>query len=170
MAHRPSAAALALATLVGCAPDEAVPTPPAATATTPDPATPAATGAEEDAAATAEADAATQTRARPVPCPDEAAVDDVAWTEAEGGASLAVTPSSALRACAGPFLRWESEPPGWDETVALAGPSADSPAMRQQYVCHLRFARAKDVWHLEPWRPLVGEEQLLADRCNPSGP
>ena len=97
-------------------------------------------------------------------------MESVAWTQAQGGTSLAVTPGERLRACAGPLLRWESDPPGWDQVVALGGPVADSAAMRQQYACHLRFARSKDVWRLEPWRPVVGEEQLLADRCNPSVP
>lgn len=105
--------------------------------------------------------------AGPPPCPRSDPVAAAAWTEAEGGRSLAVTPGEDLRACAGALLRWEGAPPGWEEVVALAGAEADSPAMEQQYVCHLRFARAKETWNLEPWRPAVDEETLLRARCNP---
>ena len=130
-------------------------------------------GDRDGATSTATAPATTSRTATPTAppdCPEDGALDSVTWTEAEGGLSLAVTPSSALRVCAGPLLRWESDPPGWTEVVDRAGPDADSDAVRQQYACHLRFARAKEVWRLEPWRPLVDEAQLLVDRCNPSAP
>lgn len=115
-----------------------------------------------DAAHTTPATAATH-----APCPQTGAITTVAWTEAEGGRSLAVTPASPLRACAGPLTRWDGIPPGWREVLDLAGTEADSPAMEQQYACHLRFARAKETWNLEPWRPEVDEDELMLARCNP---
>lgn len=100
-------------------------------------------------------------------CPTTDTIDAAVWTRAEGGRSLAVTPRAALRGCAGPLVRVEGTPPGWAEVVQLAGAEADTPVMLQQYLCHLRFAPAKDTWNLEPWRPEVDEETLLGSACNP---
>lgn len=103
-------------------------------------------------------------------CPTEEAIESVTWGEAEGGRSLAVVPAAGLRACAGPLVSWAAGPPGWAEVLGAAGAEADTAAMQQQYACHLRFARAKDVWRLEPWRPEVSDRELLAHRCNPTEP
>jgi hypothetical protein len=103
----------------------------------------------------------------PVPCPTAAAIRAVTWTTAEGGRSLAVEPHEQLRRCGGPSARWTGAAPGWDEVVELSGPEADSPAMAQQYACHLRYARSKASWNLEPWRPHVADEDLLLAGCNP---
>lgn len=108
-----------------------------------------------------------RTPSPPPACPASGAVDDVVWTTADGGRSLAVTPSQALRECGGVLVQVDGIPPGWDEVLALGGEEADSPAMRQQFVCHLRFARTKATWNLEPWRPEVDEQTLLRTRCNP---
>lgn len=174
--------ALALLGLGGCGVLPPVGGPPTA-APAPVPATPPATPpATDPAPAPTTAPAPTKSSAAPpappndsapppptapVPCPGAGAVHSATWTQAEGGRSLAVTPAESLRACAGPLARWDGIPPGWAEVLDLAGPEADSPAMRQQYACHLRFARAKDAWNLEPWRPEVSEEDLLLARCNP---
>jgi len=56
--------------------------------------------------------------------------------------------------------------------LALA-PDADTPGMRQQFVCHWRFAElakpGKTSWNLEPWRPLVDNATMIWSRCNPGG-
>lgn len=103
----------------------------------------------------------------PAPCSPDAPVEAASWGTAEGGRSLQVSPTDELRGCGGALARWEDPPPGWAAVVALAGPEADSPAMEQQYACHLRFAREKSTWNLEPWRPEVDDETLLHTLCNP---
>lgn len=124
-------------------------------------------GPEMEAAPAHTGGPATTARPTPAPCPVTGAVDAASWTQADGGRSLAVSPAQELRDCAGPLVRWDGRPPGWAEVVDLAGPEADTAAMEQQYVCHLRFARAKETWNLEPWRPEVTEEELIRARCNP---
>ncbi|MGO0575238.1 DUF2599 domain-containing protein [Ornithinimicrobium panacihumi] len=91
------------------------------------------------------------------------------WVERTDGASLRIEPGDALRRCGGPLSPATESPPGWESVLGLV-PEADSPGMREQYACHLRFASGKEVWHLEPWRPVVDERQLVADRCNPGAP
>ena len=45
--------------------------------------------------------------------------------------------------------------------------------MRAQFDCHWRFARfaepGKVSWNLEPWRPGVDDDAMLASACNPGG-
>lgn len=57
----------------------------------------------------------------------------------------------------------------WQEVLGLTADAA-SPGMAEQFTCHVLFASSKDVWHLEPWRPVVDGTQMLATRCNPGGP
>jgi hypothetical protein len=56
--------------------------------------------------------------------------------------------------------------------LALA-PEADLPGMRDQFVCHFRFAEVaqpgKTSWNLEPWRPVVDDQTMTATGCNPGG-
>lgn len=94
-------------------------------------------------------------------------ISSATWTTAEGGVSLSVVPTAALRACGGVLARLDDPPVGWVEVVALAGPEAQTPTMRAQYACHLLFARTKDAWALEPWRPEVDAERMQASGCNP---
>ncbi len=91
-------------------------------------------------------------------------VASAVWVEAGGRDSLEVTPTPLLRDC---WLRATGDA-GWDEVVALAS-DADQPGMREQYLCHLRFAPRKEVWHLEPWRPEVTAAQMVRSACNPGG-
>lgn len=102
-------------------------------------------------------------------CPATALVEEVDWVQRPDGTTLRVRPSEDLRACGGPFVAAADPLPGWDDLVRRM-PEADLPGMREQYACHLRLAPGKEVWHLEPWRPVVTEAQLLASLCNPGSP
>jgi hypothetical protein len=82
------------------------------------------------------------------------------WGDREGGRSLAVVPTAWARA-AGVAGREK----GWSDLVALV-PDADSPTMRDQFVCHAIGAPDKASWNLEPWRPDVGLLGTLAAQCN----
>ena len=89
------------------------------------------------------------------------AVQSAVWGEAEGGRSLAVTPSAWARA--GSMAAQDGL---WAQVVALA-PDADSPGMKAQLECHELGAPDKDTWNLEPWRPEVGGLEMISARCNP---
>lgn len=39
--------------------------------------------------------------------------------------------------------------------------------MKDQFMCHSYFAKSKNPWNLEPWRPNVGYAQTVAKGCNP---
>lgn len=84
------------------------------------------------------------------------------WGEAEGGLSLAVTPSAWARA--GSRAAQEGL---WAQVVAQA-PDADSPGMQAQLECHELGAPDKATWNLEPWRPDVGVVEMITARCNPT--
>lgn len=86
------------------------------------------------------------------------------WIHVEGRPSLEVVPSALLRDCG---LRGVQDA-AWQELLALS-PDADTGGMEEQFACHVLFAPGKDVWHLEPWRPVVEGTELLAARCNPGG-
>ena len=89
------------------------------------------------------------------------AVESAVWGEAEGGRSLAVTPSAWARA------RGLAAQEGlWAQVVALA-PDADTPGMRAQLECHELGAPDKATWNLEPWRPDVDAIEMIRERCNP---
>ncbi|WP_240498186.1 DUF2599 domain-containing protein [Williamsia sp. 1135] len=95
-------------------------------------------------------------------------IDRVEWAATEQGPSLQVFPTDAGR-----YVLGETElDPAWAEVVALE-PTADSPGMREQFACHWRFARIvapdKTSWNLEPWRPVVTDQEMIASRCNPGG-
>jgi hypothetical protein len=95
-------------------------------------------------------------------------IDHVAWTETEQGPSLQVFPTESGRNTQGVG----DVDASWAEVVKL-DPTADTPGMREQYVCHWRFARIVDPdktsWNLEPWRPVVSDSEMIATRCNPGG-
>ena len=172
------AAALALLVLAGCgdAPSSSGPTVPTAPgvgtpATTPSPpASPAPpvpppadanepnVPASPGATATAEA---TEPNANAPAEATEPALITATWGEHDGGRSLAVEPAQWVR---------NAEPIAfdalWDELVA-AVPEADTPAMRDQLLCHMIGAPAKATWNLEPWRPDVGLIEVMRARCNP---
>jgi hypothetical protein len=89
-------------------------------------------------------------------------VEDLDWGEREGGRSLAVTPSAWARA--GGLAAGELVP---DQVVA-AEPEAGSPTMLDQLACHQLGAPDKATWNLEPWRPDVGQLDMIVARCNPT--
>ncbi|OMC11875.1 hypothetical protein A5735_14590 [Mycolicibacter heraklionensis] len=97
-------------------------------------------------------------------------VDHTEWVSYDGRASLRVYPTLAGRLAA---LRLDSEAAGeqaWEEVLAGA-PDADSPGMRDQFLCHWRYAEfarpGKTSWNLEPWRPVVDDVTMFESGCNP---
>jgi hypothetical protein len=88
-------------------------------------------------------------------------IDHVVWVRTWDGPSLHVFPTQAGRDAPAELQRAE-----WDAVLALA-PDADSPGMREQFDCHQSFAKSKESWNLEPWRPAVGGAEMLASGCNP---
>ncbi|HEU4331716.1 MAG TPA: DUF2599 domain-containing protein [Lapillicoccus sp.] len=91
------------------------------------------------------------------------------WVRATGGRSLHIVPTASGRVAQGATDADEA----WSEVLRLA-PDADQPGMRAQFDCHWTFARLvqpdKPSWNIEPWRPVVTEQQLVDARCNPGGP
>jgi hypothetical protein len=100
-------------------------------------------------------------------------VDHTEWQHWGDLVSLRVYPSAAGREAAGQLVKppWEADE-AWGEVLAMA-PDADTPGMRQQFVCHFRFAEVaqpgKTSWNLEPWRPVVDDNAMTAAGCNPGG-
>lgn len=89
-------------------------------------------------------------------------VDSAVWAEAEGGRSLAVTPSAWARA-----RSLAAQEGLWAQLVTQA-PDADTPGMQDQLECHELGAPDKATWNLEPWRPDVDGLEMIAARCNPT--
>jgi Protein of unknown function (DUF2599) len=106
--------------------------------------------------------------------PDEGPpfIADAQWAHWGDLTSLRVYPTQAGRD--------ESLVPGttaqadeaWGEVLALS-PEAASPGMREQFMCHWSYAETaepgKSSWNLEPWRPEVDQQQMIAASCNPGG-
>lgn len=93
----------------------------------------------------------------------------VEWATDGDGARLRVYPTAAGRQASTRLVGPEQ---AWAEVLTLA-PDADKPGMREQFVCHWRFAEfakpGKVSWNLESWRPVVGVVTMVASRCNPGG-
>ncbi|MBK7722633.1 MAG: DUF2599 domain-containing protein [Austwickia sp.] len=83
------------------------------------------------------------------------------WVTRGGQRTLAVVPTAAHRRH--PTMSWAQA--GWRDVVRRE-PAADTPGMREQYVCHALFAPTKARWYLEPWRPAGTLAQVVAQRCN----
>ncbi|WP_239476553.1 DUF2599 domain-containing protein [Nocardia arizonensis] len=96
-------------------------------------------------------------------------IDHVTWTESVDGPRLMVFPTVAGRRTAAVG----SDERAWQEVLAQAA-DAETPGMRDQFVCHWEWARLvapnKPSWNLEPWRPDVGYQATVAASCNPGGP
>lgn len=118
----------------------------------------------------------THTTSRPVttiptvdPFADVPLIDHVEWVQAVDGPRLLVHPSNAGRRTTFPG----SDERAWRE-ILTASPDADTPGMRDQFVCHWVWARLvardKPTWNLEPWRPNVGYDATVEAACNPGGP
>lgn len=100
---------------------------------------------------------------------DDHYVDRTEWVRDGDRPSLRVFPTASGRHGAVELI---SADDAWAEVVAL-NPDADQPGMRDQFVCHWRFAEiahpGKSSWNLEPWRPTVDGATMLTTRCNPGG-
>ncbi|MGW0249270.1 DUF2599 domain-containing protein [Nocardia goodfellowii] len=98
-----------------------------------------------------------------------ALIERVEWTEAVDGPRLLVFPSPAGRKTSHPG----SDERAWQEVVRES-PDAETPGMRDQFLCHWVWARLvqpnKPSWNLEPWRPAVGYQATVDASCNPGGP
>lgn len=162
------AATVCVVAVAGCSgpSDSAASTPPSDRAA-PDGATHTGpgTGASDDRAPAGDAANSTDD-AVPDRCKDAAdLVASATWIVVDGQDSLEIVPTDRLRRC----RTAAGADAGWSELLALA-PRADGPGMRDQYLCHVRFASGKDVWHIEPWRPVVGDAAMALTACNPGGP
>ncbi|MGN7227266.1 DUF2599 domain-containing protein [Dietzia maris] len=106
---------------------------------------------------------------RDSPSPVPPFIDAVTWGDSDYGVTLEVAPSTAGRQAWGD----DDSRTAWREVVRLV-PEADSPGMWEQFDCHWTWARLlepdKPTWNLEPWRPVVPPERMLAEGCNPGGP
>ncbi|QHN27742.1 DUF2599 domain-containing protein [Gordonia pseudamarae] len=93
-------------------------------------------------------------------------IDHLEWAETEVGPSLRIHPTVSGRNTDAPTAGDEA----WSEILTL-DPSAESPGMRAQFDCHWTFARLVDPdktsWNLEPRRPVVTADEMIAARCNP---
>lgn len=97
-------------------------------------------------------------------------VDHTEWARYGSSAllSLRVYPTPFARVASGGT---DPEADGaWHEVLASA-PDADTPGMREQFLCHWRFAEfarpGKISWNLEPWRPVVDDAAMVDSGCNP---
>ena len=103
-------------------------------------------------------------------------VDHTEWTHWGRLTSLRVYPTPSAREAArlpGTAASISGADEAWAEVLALS-PDADTPGMRAQFICHWQFAEiaqpGKSSWNLEPWRPVVGDAEMVASGCNPGGP
>ncbi|MFI6865862.1 DUF2599 domain-containing protein [Nocardia sp. NPDC050406] len=112
--------------------------------------------------------------AEPTPLPPDTyagvpLIDHTEWTDAVDGRRLLVYPTTAGRADTYPTAGDRA----WQE-ILTATPEADTPGMRDQFLCHWEWARLvapdKPSWNLEPWRPAVGYQETVDALCNPGGP
>ncbi|MFQ6329004.1 DUF2599 domain-containing protein [Nocardia sp. CWNU-33] len=103
------------------------------------------------------------------PYADQALIDHIEWTVAIDGPRLLVFPTPAGRNTTFPG----SEDRAWQEVLAQSA-AADTPGMRDQFVCHWHWARMvapnKPSWNLEPWRPALDYQAIVQAGCNPGGP
>jgi len=100
-------------------------------------------------------------------------VDHTEWAKWAGKNSLRVFPTPSGRAAARQPGTAALADEAWAEVLVLS-PTADTPGMRAQFICHWQFAElvqpGKISWNLEPWRPAVDDAEMVASGCNPGGP
>ncbi|MEE4025858.1 DUF2599 domain-containing protein [Gordonia sp. PKS22-38] len=93
-------------------------------------------------------------------------VDHVEWVDTAVGPSLQVYPTTSGRRTD----NVRGADIAWAEVIRLA-PDGDTPGMRAQFDCHWDFARLvepdKPSWNIEPGRPVVTDDEMIAARCNP---
>ena len=99
-------------------------------------------------------------------------VDHTQWVHWGDLSSLRVYPTLAGREVSANLNADMEGVEAWSEVLALA-PDADFPGMRAQFMCHWAFAEnsqpGKTSWNLEPWRPVVDDQTMVATKCNPGG-
>ena len=107
--------------------------------------------------------------ANPAPAPPY--VDHVEWAKWGDLSSLRVYPTDSGRQ-ASLVATTTGIDEAWSEVLTLS-PDADMPGMYDQFLCHWEFAElgqpGKTSWNLEPWRPEVDDDTLVATGCNPGG-
>lgn len=112
---------------------------------------------------------ATRDRRSTTPRPAPPFVESATWGDSDYGETLLVAPSVSGRQAWGA----DDAATAWREVLALV-PEADTPGMWEQFDCHWTWARllepGKPTWNIEPWRPDVSPERMLAEGCNPGGP
>lgn len=84
------------------------------------------------------------------------------WVQRGDEKSLRIEPADSVRM----WSTSAAQQALWTEVLNTV-PEADSPGMRDQFVCHVAFAATKEAWFLEPARPDVGYPATVAARCNP---
>jgi hypothetical protein len=108
--------------------------------------------------------------ADPVPAPPYIAHAE--WAKWGDLSSLRVYPTEAGRTASVQIGANADSDEAWSEVLTLA-PDADMPGMRAQFMCHWQYAElgepGKTSWNLEPWRPEVSADAMLAAHCNPGG-
>ena len=156
VAMRGAVCAGLLALLAGCSSGSAAAPSPTSTSVTPSPTTSTTMTATPPSTST-----------RPTAVPPFIA--SATWVRASGGRSLHIVPTASGRVAQGA----NDDDEAWSEVLRLA-PDADQPGMRAQFDCHWTYARLvqpdKPSWNIEPWRPVVTEQQMVDARCNPGGP
>ena len=99
-------------------------------------------------------------------------IDHVTWAKWGDLSSLRVYPTASGRDMSGRPGAGAQGNQAWAEVLTLA-PDAAIPGMREQFICHWKFAElfepGKTSWNLEPWRPEVSNEDMMAAGCNPGG-
>jgi hypothetical protein len=100
-------------------------------------------------------------------------IDYARWVSHAGLPTLRVYPTTAGREVAGELAKTVTQTgEAWREVLTMA-PDADTPGMRAQFICHWNFAEfaqpGKTSWDLEPWRPVVDDNTMVLDGCNPGG-
>lgn len=105
--------------------------------------------------------------------PARAFIARTEWTQWQGLRSLRVFPTAAGRMVPRQAATAALADKAWAEVVALS-PDSDTAGMRAQFICHWQFAElaepGKASWNLEPWRPVVDDDEMVATGCNPGGP
>ena len=106
------------------------------------------------------------------PTPGPPYVDHADWVHWGDLSSLRVYPTLAGRQAAGQVNTRAQGAEAWTEVLTLS-PDANIPGMREQFMCHWQFAElaqpGKISWNLEPWRPVVDDNAMVAAGCNPGG-
>ena len=106
-------------------------------------------------------------------CPARRTSTTSEWAKWGDLSSLRVYPTDAARVAVRPSSAPTPQADeAWAEVLTLS-PDADIPGMREQFVCHWQFAEfvepGKTSWNLEPWRPEVSDDEMVAAGCNPGG-